>query len=77
MAIFSIVASRGNDYYLALFFFAAVCFAGPFSGAHINPAVTLGMLVSRRINFGLAVLYWLAQFSGAFAGSFLCYLIVN
>jgi len=39
---------------------AAVCFAAPFSGAHINPAVTLAMLLCRRINFGMAIIYWLA-----------------
>ena len=50
--IFRIVCSRGSDEYLAMFFFASVCLAGPFSGGHINPAVTLGMLFSRRINIG-------------------------
>ena len=49
---YSIVCSRGSDEYLAMFFFASVCLAGPFSGGHINPAVTLGMLFSRRINIG-------------------------
>src|SRR5439155_236656 len=35
------------------------------SGGHINPAVTLGFLVTRRIAPMLAVVYWVAQFSGA------------
>jgi aquaporin TIP len=39
--------------------------AGPISGGHINPAVTLGFLVTRRIAPLLAVVYWVAQFSGA------------
>jgi aquaporin Z len=42
-----------------------VCAAGPISGGHINPAVTLGFLVTRRIEPLLAVVYWIAQFSGA------------
>jgi aquaporin Z len=42
-----------------------VCAAGPISGGHINPAVTLGFLVTRRITAPLAVVYWVAQFGGA------------
>ena len=42
-----------------------VCAAGPISGGHINPAVTLGFLVTRRIEPLLAVVYWVAQFGGA------------
>ena len=41
------------------------------SGAHFNPAVTLGFLVTRRIEPALAVLYWLAQFAGAVAAALL------
>jgi aquaporin Z len=39
--------------------------AGPISGGHINPAVTLGFLVTKRIAPMLAVVYWIAQFGGA------------
>jgi aquaporin Z len=38
---------------------------GPISGCHINPAVTLGMLVSKRISAKDAVGYWIAQCVGA------------
>src|SRR5205823_7310204 len=37
---------------------------GHISGAHVNPAVTLGILVSRKINVITAVVYWIAQFIG-------------
>jgi aquaporin Z len=37
---------------------------GPISGCHINPAVTLGMLLSRRMGFTEAVGYWIAQIIG-------------
>lgn len=37
---------------------------GHVSGGHFNPAVTLAMLVSRRIEPLTAVLYWLAQLAG-------------
>lgn len=35
------------------------------SGGHVNPAVTLGMLVTKRIDFGTAVQYIAAQLVGA------------
>jgi aquaporin Z len=38
---------------------------GPISGAHVNPAVTLGMALSRRMTGKDAVAYWIAQFLGA------------
>ena len=38
---------------------------GPISGAHVNPAVTLGFLVSRRISFWNAIGYMIFQFAGA------------
>lgn len=44
---------------------------GPISGCHINPAVTLGALMTRRIALAEAGGYWAAQFIGAIAGSLL------
>ena len=38
---------------------------GHISGGHFNPAVTLGFLITRRIEPKLAVVYWLEQFAGA------------
>jgi aquaporin TIP len=38
---------------------------GFISGGHFNPAVTLGFLVTRRINPILAVFYWVVQFGAA------------
>jgi aquaporin Z len=48
----------------------AMAFAvGPISGCHINPAVTLGMLVSRRMGIKEAAGYWVAQCIGAIIAS--------
>lgn len=45
---------------------------GPVSGAHFNPAVTLGALVGKKIKAGQALLYVIAQLVGAvLAGYFL------
>jgi aquaporin Z len=42
---------------------------GPVSGCHVNPAVTLGLLLRRGISMTDAVIYWIAQFAGAIAGA--------
>lgn len=48
---------------------AGIWAVGHVSGAHFNPAVTLAMLADRRISFGDAIGYWVAQFAGATLGS--------
>lgn len=42
---------------------------GPLSGAHINPAVTIGFLLARRITLRDAVGYWVAQVAGGIVGA--------
>ena len=42
---------------------------GHVSGAHFNPAVTLGFLVTRRISAPMAVVYWISQFVGGAAAA--------
>lgn len=37
---------------------------GPVSGCHVNPAVTLGVLLRKGITVREAVAYWIAQVSG-------------
>jgi MIP family channel proteins len=38
---------------------------GHISGGHFNPAVTLGFLITRRLDPVLGVVYWVAQFAAA------------
>jgi MIP family channel proteins len=45
---------------------------GGISGAHINPAVTAAMLVTRRIAVPLGLLYIVAQLAGATLAAALC-----
>jgi len=45
---------------------------GGISGAHFNPAVTLGMLVTGRIKPALAILYMVAQLLGASIAALTC-----
>ncbi|HET7900345.1 MAG TPA: aquaporin [Candidatus Nanopelagicales bacterium] len=42
---------------------------GPVSGAHVNPAVTLAMVLAKRQPVNEAVGYWIAQFLGAIVGA--------
>ena len=42
---------------------------GPISGCHVNPAVTIGFVVSGRMELNEAVGYWIAQFLGGIAGA--------
>jgi aquaporin Z len=42
---------------------------GPVSGCHINPAVTLGVLLSRGMTAAEAGAYWVAQVAGGIAGA--------
>lgn len=56
----------------------AVAYAiGPVSGAHVNPAVTLAMVVGRKFPVKDAVGYWIVQFLGAIAGAALLKLFVS
>jgi aquaporin Z len=51
---------------------------GHISGAHFNPAVTFGFLITRRMNPVLAGYYWIAQFTGAaFAALLLKWIFPN
>jgi MIP family channel proteins len=51
---------------IILVFVAAL---GHVSGGHFNPAITLGMLLGRKIDIRGAGVYWAAQVIGALAGS--------
>jgi aquaporin Z len=54
-----------------LIYAALVYVAGPISGGHVNPAVTLGALLSGRIGIVVALGYWVAQLAGGLVGALL------
>ncbi len=54
--------------------FAAVATVGPYSGAHINPAVTIGLASAGLFDWALVPGYILAQIAGAGAGAWLVYI---
>ncbi len=49
---------------------------GPISGCHINPAVTLGMFLKKRVDQAHAIGAWIGQVLGGIAGALVIYVIV-
>lgn len=54
--------------------FTGVLIAAPVSGAHLNPAVTIALVLVGKFSLSLAPLYIAAQFLGAMFGAFLVWL---
>jgi aquaporin Z len=50
---------------------------GPISGCHVNPAVTLGMLLARKVDMTQAVYSWIGQVVGAIGGCAIIYGIAS
>src|SRR6476646_6641200 len=48
----------------------ALCYSiGPVTGCHVNPAITLGVLLRGGISLAEAIEYWIAQFLGGIAAA--------
>lgn len=54
--------------------FTGVLIAAPYSGAHLNPAVTLALVIANKFSINLLPMYMSAQLLGAMFGSFLVWL---
>jgi len=59
----------------ALGVFIGVVVAGPYSGAHLNPAVSIGLAIAGSFEWALVPMYIFSQVLGAAFGSFLAYLV--
>src|SRR4051794_15255380 len=59
----------------ALAVFVGVVIAAPFSGAHLNPAVTVALAIVGKFSWVKVVPYIVAQLLGAMLGSFLVWLV--
>ncbi len=57
--------------------FAAIYSVGHISGCHINPAVTIALLATRKIDAATAASYIAAQLVGAFIGAGLTFIILT
>jgi glycerol uptake facilitator protein len=59
----------------ALGVFTGVVIAAPYSGAHLNPAVTLALAIAGKFSWSKVGMYLLAQLIGSMIGSFLVWLV--
>ena len=59
----------------ALAVFAGVVIAAPYSGAHLNPAVTLGLAIAGKFAWDQVAFFILAQLLGAMLGALLVWLM--
>ena len=59
----------------ALAVFVGVVVAGPYSGAHLNPAVTLGLAIAGKFAWSKVLLYIIAQIIGSILGAFLMWVV--
>lgn len=59
----------------ALGVFIGVVVAGPYSGAHLNPAVSVGLAISGDFEWAMVPKYILAQVLGAMFGSGIAWLV--
>src|ERR1700729_3608328 len=69
------VLSVGMAFGLTLL--ALVFVLGPISACHVNPAVTLGAVLTRRIGIAEAAGYWAAQFAGGIVGALVLYWLLT
>tara|TARA_R110002072_G_scaffold122423_2_gene256928 strand:+ start:60 stop:791 length:732 start_codon:yes stop_codon:yes gene_type:complete len=59
----------------ALAVFTGVVIAGPYSGAHLNPAVTIGLAAAGKLSWELVPEYIAGEMIGAMTGAFLVWLV--
>jgi glycerol uptake facilitator protein len=55
--------------------FVGVVVAGPYSGAHLNPAVTIALAIAGKFAWANVIPYIIAQFAGACIGAFLVWIM--
>ncbi|WP_158797582.1 MIP/aquaporin family protein [Pedobacter sp. L105] len=55
--------------------FVGVIIAGPVSGAHLNPAITIGLAIAGKFPWANVLPYICAQMLGAFVGAFLVWIM--
>jgi aquaporin Z len=78
-AVFGIkdIGDTGVAFAFGLVLLAIAYSLGPVSGAHVNPAVTLGVLLRGGVTPVEAGVYWVAQIAGGIAGGALLKLMTS
>jgi aquaporin Z len=71
------IGALGVAFAFGLSLLAMAYAIGPISGCHINPAVTVGLLASKKITSREAVEYWVAQAVGAILAAFVLFIVIK
>jgi len=74
---FASVGTLGVAFAFGLSVLAMVYTIGKISGCHINPAITLGLLLSKKISGKDAAMYMIFQVIGAIIGSAILYVLAK
>ncbi|HVY85516.1 MAG TPA: aquaporin Z [Caulobacterales bacterium] len=77
LAGFTIVGQLGIAFAFGLALIAMAYGIGPISGCHINPAVSFGFWIAKRMSVSEMLAYWVAQCAGAIVGAGVLYLIAS
>jgi aquaporin Z len=72
-----VIGPLGVAFAFGLSLLAMAYAIGPISGCHINPAVTAGLVVSRRLTLPEAVEYWIGQVLGAVVAAFVLFVVIK
>src|SRR5688572_2144579 len=59
----------------ALAVYVGVVFASPYSGAHLNPAVTIALAITGKFAWGSVLSYVIAQLLGSMLGAFIVWIV--
>lgn len=70
-----VIALTGNPLAIGVTLTALVYMGGYLSGAHYNPAVTLAMLINKKITIRIALYYMITQFFAGFLAAAVFFLI--
>jgi len=69
------IGNLGVAFAFGLSLLAMAYAIGPISGCHINPAVTAGLVLSKRMKIDEAIRYWIAQALGAIAAALVLFVV--
>jgi aquaporin Z len=72
-----VIGPLGVAFAFGLSLLAMAYAIGPISGCHINPAVTVGLLVSKRVTMAEAIQYWIGQVIGAVVAALVLFVVIK
>lgn len=61
-----------QTFIISSFLYFGLSIAGPFSGGHLNPSVTVSLVTAGIVNKNKIPIYFLSQTAGALVGGLIC-----